>query len=302
MNEFDIHTLLLDNDAVRQISVHLAELIGIHEAHFIHQLHYWMEINRKAGKTDHYFDGRWWAYNSYAMWVEFDFPWLTERGLRGIVAGLVDVGYVLSKPRYISGVQRGNWWSVDHAAIAKLMTDNPIKIRVPKNGVSKKDTQPTEEGVIKGQHQRDTLQRNTKTLFADKPQSEQIPKPKRERKPQPRDLVSDAIAMGAYGKAKGTTITSLAAHMVIEQKFGAIKPGGADCQALADELALAYAEWPRIHPGFNPPAKGESVCAMLRNYRNRGQATDDAEFLRLNDTSRFVEPERPYQPPRRVKS
>ena len=49
----------------------LAQAIGLHEAIVLQQLHYWIEINRKADRNSH--NGRYWTYNTYESWqVQFN--------------------------------------------------------------------------------------------------------------------------------------------------------------------------------------------------------------------------------------
>ena len=57
--------LLLDENPL-MIMPQLAVKIGLNESIVLQQIHYWLEINRKADKNKR--DGFYWTYNSYKEW------------------------------------------------------------------------------------------------------------------------------------------------------------------------------------------------------------------------------------------
>lgn len=93
----------------------LAEKVGINLAIVLQQIHYWLKLNEKDArhkKDTHFFDNRWWAYNTYADWQRQDFRFWSVRTIERIFAGGVGVGIILS--RYHQENNKGQWWSIDY--------------------------------------------------------------------------------------------------------------------------------------------------------------------------------------------
>jgi hypothetical protein len=92
----------------------LACVIGDRQAIAIQQIHYWLDINRKAKKLDtHFRDGRWWTYNTYAEW-EGSFPFWSRRTIRRMINELEEKGLLLSEQ---FGARKGDqtkWYTVDY--------------------------------------------------------------------------------------------------------------------------------------------------------------------------------------------
>jgi hypothetical protein len=104
--------------------------------------------------------------------------------------------------------------------------------------------------------------------------------------PRPRDQVSDAIALGAYSKSKGTRWTGIIANGLITEQFGEVKPTEEQFKTFAAEILAMYADWPKRHPvGFNKPAKQETIWNALVEHRkaaiNGSTANDDNKSLRV---------------------
>jgi hypothetical protein len=92
----------------------LAALIGLNEAIFLQQLHYWLQ---KSGNER---DGRLWVYNTYEEWLA-QFPFWSKATLRRIVNGLEESGLVLSSSAYNqSKIDRTKWYSLDYDALDRL--------------------------------------------------------------------------------------------------------------------------------------------------------------------------------------
>ncbi len=69
----------------------LACAVGLNEALFVQQLHYWMRFNLKAGRGT--YQGRVWVYNTLTQWHE-QFPFWSRNTLRRTIDKCVKMGIV----------------------------------------------------------------------------------------------------------------------------------------------------------------------------------------------------------------
>lgn len=69
----------------------LACAVGLNEALFIQQLHYWMRFNLKAGRGT--YQGRVWVYNTLGQWQE-QFPFWSRNTLRRTIDKCVKMSIV----------------------------------------------------------------------------------------------------------------------------------------------------------------------------------------------------------------
>ena len=69
----------------------LAQALGLNEALFLQQLHYWLQRSR------HNFDGKPWVYNTFENWQQQNFPFWAINTLKRAVGNLEKKGY-------------GAWW------------------------------------------------------------------------------------------------------------------------------------------------------------------------------------------------
>ncbi len=92
----------------------LAIRVGLNEAIFLQQLHYWLLQSR------HERDGRRWIYNTYDEW-HTQLPFWSVRTIRRIVGGLEEQGLVLSTTKYnAQKVDQTKWYALDYAELARL--------------------------------------------------------------------------------------------------------------------------------------------------------------------------------------
>ena len=64
---------LLIDDYPLQVLPKLAVAIGLNEAIFLQQVHYWLQKN-----TKHVRNGKIWCYNAYKDWKRDNFPFWSE--------------------------------------------------------------------------------------------------------------------------------------------------------------------------------------------------------------------------------
>lgn len=107
---------LLINEQPLQVLPSLAARIGLHEAIFLQQLHYWLQ------KSKHEHDERRWIYNTLTEW-QAQFPFWSERTLQRIVASLVAQGLVVVHKFNTTNWDRTNWYSIEYEAVIKLDDD-----------------------------------------------------------------------------------------------------------------------------------------------------------------------------------
>lgn len=89
-------------------------MVGINEAVILQQIHYWCEVNRKAGRNFH--DGRYWTYNTFDKWSE-EFPWLSKRHIQNLFAKLEKDGYLISGNYNQMKMDRTKWYTLNYDII-----------------------------------------------------------------------------------------------------------------------------------------------------------------------------------------
>jgi|GEM_PF-3543812 len=86
----------------------LAEKIGLNEAIFIQQLHYWIS------KSNHLHEGKRWVYNSYKGWQEH-FPFWSVATIKRIVASLKKKNLIEIKNFNSLKLDRTNWYTINYS-------------------------------------------------------------------------------------------------------------------------------------------------------------------------------------------
>ncbi len=113
MNERPTHRLLIDESPL-QFQRGLAVALGVNEAIFLQQLHYWLMRSQNER------DGRWWVYNTLDAWVR-EFPFWSAPTIRRIIAKLEELAVVLSSAEYnTSWADRTKWYTIDYARLEAL--------------------------------------------------------------------------------------------------------------------------------------------------------------------------------------
>ena len=111
--------LLIDEHPL-QVLPSLAVAIGLNEAMFVQQLHYWHVRKKEAKETRYFRDGRWWNYNTYEEWHE-QFPFWSIATLKRVIRSAEEGGYVLSTSDY--NERKGDqtkWYAIDHEALDRI--------------------------------------------------------------------------------------------------------------------------------------------------------------------------------------
>lgn len=126
-------SLLLDDQPL-VIQPSLAKLIGLNEAIFLQQLHYWLQ------KSTHHYDGRAWVYNTYQSWQE-QFPFWGVNTIRRIIEKLEQTGVILTGNYNQSKIDKTKWYTIDYDKLEDLTTAQSGQIDCKKSQTSAQNGQ-----------------------------------------------------------------------------------------------------------------------------------------------------------------
>lgn len=107
---------LLISEVPILVSPTLAARIGLNEAIFLQQLHYWLQ------KSPHIQGGKRWIYNSYENWQK-QFPFWSKPTIKRIVAKLKELDLIDIKNFNRSKFDKTNWYTINHHS--KLLHSQP---------------------------------------------------------------------------------------------------------------------------------------------------------------------------------
>ncbi|HFK1711922.1 conserved phage C-terminal domain-containing protein [Bacillus mycoides] len=97
----------------------LASRIGLNEAIFLQQIHYWLN------RSKHFYDERRWVYNSVAEWVK-QFPFWSENTIRRIVKNLEDEQLLVIGNYNRAKFDKTKWYSINYEKLRLLESTNDI--------------------------------------------------------------------------------------------------------------------------------------------------------------------------------
>ena len=115
----------------------LAAAIGLPEAIFLQQLHYWIETSGHLQP-----DGQHWIHNTYEEWAE-QFPWWNIGTIRRIVNTLRDRGLILtSRDWNRMAIDNTLWYTIHYPTLTALDTPPPDPQPHPAEDTPPPDPQP----------------------------------------------------------------------------------------------------------------------------------------------------------------
>lgn len=263
--------LLFDEGEFIVVRKKLATLVGDREAMVLQTLQKWELQNRRTKQLDHFFEDRWWAYNTWAGWRINDFPFWSVPTIRRLFWSLEKANLILSKPH--ENKNKGAWaalnrdrlkevYSVDEASRLAM----PSKRRKPKQADPMDQTSKTSEtapGLIQWIRGSDPLDQPTGDPY--KTQSKVIP----------------AVAKIATAKPSKTPKKKTPAKPAVTPKPKTVKaPANADVdQTLLGDVIKSW-----IDGLPKPPA--------VNVYQNKGIRGNAADILRAGytpgDITRFM--------------
>lgn len=100
------------------ISRELAKLIGLNEAIVLQQVHYWLEINRKANKNFH--DGSFWTYNSIKNWQKDNFNFWSYDTVKRTFSRLEKSGLLIFDNYNRDPRDKTKWYTINNHEVEKL--------------------------------------------------------------------------------------------------------------------------------------------------------------------------------------
>lgn len=105
---------LLINEAPLLVQPSLANAIGLNEAIFIQQLHYFCKRSR------HVFNGNQWVFNTYKQWCDV-FPFWSEATIKRIISRLEKMDLVLSSSEFNQfNIDRTKWYRINYEKLAEI--------------------------------------------------------------------------------------------------------------------------------------------------------------------------------------
>jgi len=99
----------------------LAKTLGINEAVVIQQIYFHINVKANSSNSNHFYEGRWWVYNSYQQWCDNHFPWLTPRGLQAIMMNLEEKGILLSVQSLGNRWDRRKWYTLNLKVLEAIL-------------------------------------------------------------------------------------------------------------------------------------------------------------------------------------
>ncbi|MEB9405666.1 conserved phage C-terminal domain-containing protein [Bacillus cereus] len=97
----------------------LASRVGLNEAIFLQQIHYWLN------RSKHFYDERNWVYNSVAEWVK-QFPFWSENTIRRIVKNLEDEQLLVIGNYNRAKFDKTKWYSINYEKLRLLESTNDV--------------------------------------------------------------------------------------------------------------------------------------------------------------------------------
>lgn len=110
---------LLLNEPPLQVLPSLAVAIGLEEAIFVQQLHYWLSNPKVKGRIDEY--GNKWIYNSYSEWAEDNFPFWSEQKIGRIVRSAEEQSVVICEQLNAMQRDQTKFYRIDYEALNALL-------------------------------------------------------------------------------------------------------------------------------------------------------------------------------------
>lgn len=120
-NEIKITSNLLFNEEPLVINRLAAKVLGLNEAIVIQQVHYWLDINRKAKINFH--DNKTWTYNTYESWQNENFDFWSLSTLKRIFKGLFEKGILLKSNYNLHKYDRKLWITINYEKLDNLLNE-----------------------------------------------------------------------------------------------------------------------------------------------------------------------------------
>lgn len=118
----------LADERIMMFHPYVAKALGLNEAIFLQQLHYW--LNRKP----HIVEEKGWVYNPYKSWQE-QLCFMSESTIKRTVKNLVDKGIVITANFNKMKFDRTLWYSIDYDKLDEYVNETSINSKWIENSV-----------------------------------------------------------------------------------------------------------------------------------------------------------------------
>lgn len=108
--------LLLDEEPLI-VMPQLACKIGLNESIVLQQIHYWIEINKKADKN--FKDNHYWTFNSYEEWHK-QFPFWSIITIKRIIKNLEKANLLITANYNQMKIDRTKWYRINYEELESL--------------------------------------------------------------------------------------------------------------------------------------------------------------------------------------
>lgn len=115
--------------------IDLAAKYGVNEAIMLNNFIYWIAKNEANGK--HFYDGRYWTYNSVAAFVKL-FPFWSNKQIRTIIASLERQGVLMKGNYNEQKYDRTCWYAFTDGFAESIFPNGKIDLPKTANGISEK--------------------------------------------------------------------------------------------------------------------------------------------------------------------
>lgn len=112
-------SLLIDEPPMLMLPSLAKVLKSADKAIIVQQIHYWLQIKRKAKDTRSFKEGRWWVYNSFREWHK-QFIWISERTIQRHFKDLVAQGIIIVGNFNNQNYDRTNWYTLSYERLNEL--------------------------------------------------------------------------------------------------------------------------------------------------------------------------------------
>lgn len=94
----------------------LAKIIGLNEAVFLNQLHYWKQRSKNER------DGFVWVYKTYLEW-QYELPFWSNATIRRVISSLEKQDLLVSTSEYNKmGIDKTKWYRINYENLTNIMT------------------------------------------------------------------------------------------------------------------------------------------------------------------------------------
>ncbi len=105
-----------------------ARVLGLNEAIVVQQIHYWLEINRKAQKN--FYENRYWTYNTYEQWTTENFNFWSKRTVQRIFKKLFDSKILLKGNFNKKGYDQTVWVTIDYDKLDEILSEFESNVEI----------------------------------------------------------------------------------------------------------------------------------------------------------------------------